>query len=115
MGRRKKSTNSDQLHGALDMLVLKSLKDGPLHGYAIALRLERTSNDILAVEEGSLYPALYRMEARGWLTSEWSVTDTGRRARFYKLTRTGRSQLVAETESWLRLSAAVAAVLASDN
>lgn len=111
MGARKKTTNSDQLHGALDMLVLKVLADGPLHGYAIAVRLERLSNDIFAVEEGSLYPALYRMESRGWLTSDWSVTDTGRRARFYKLTRSGRGQLTAETESWARLTGAVAAVL----
>ena len=110
MGRRPK-TNSDQLHGALDMLVLKVLADSPLHGYAIAVRLERLSNDILAVEEGSLYPALYRMEARGWLSSEWAVTDTGRRARFYRLTRTGRAQLQAETDSWARLTTAVAAVL----
>ena len=108
---KKTRTNSDQLHGALDMLVLKVLADGPLHGYAIALRLERLSNDIFAVEEGSLYPALYRMESRGWLASEWSVTDTGRRARFYRLTRTGRAQLAAETESWERLSSAVASVL----
>jgi transcriptional regulator len=111
--KRKPKTNSDQLHGALDMLVLKTLADGPLHGYAIAVRLERLSNDILAVEEGSLYPALYRMETRGWLSSEWSVTDTGRRARFYKLTRAGRTQLAAETESWHRLSSAVASVLGS--
>jgi PadR family transcriptional regulator PadR len=107
----KKKTNSDQLHGALDMLVLKILADGPLHGYAIAVRLERLSNEILAVEEGSLYPALYRMESRGWLSSEWALTDTGRRARFYRLTRPGRAQLTAETESWLRLTAAVASVL----
>jgi PadR family transcriptional regulator PadR len=109
--KKKSKTNSDQLHGALDMLVLKVLADGPLHGYAIAVRLERLSNDILAVEEGSLYPALYRMESRGWLSSEWSLTDTGRRARFYKLTRAGRTQLTAETESWLRLTTAVASVL----
>lgn len=108
MGR---PTNSDQLHGTLDMLVLKVLEDGALHGYAIALRLERMSNDVLSVEEGSLYPALYRMEQRGWLASAWSVTDTGRRARFYKLTRAGRTQLDAETTSWLRLTTAVADVL----
>ncbi len=111
MKSRNARTNSDQLHGALDMLVLKVLDDGPLHGYAIAVRLERLSNEILAVEEGSLYPALYRMESRGWLTSDWALTDTGRRARFYKLTRTGRAQLAAETESWLRLTTAVASVL----
>ena len=104
-------TNSDQLHGTLDMLVLKILDDGPLHGYAIALRLERLSGDVLSVEEGSLYPALYRMEERGWLGSEWAVTDTGRRARFYKLTRAGRAQLAAESKSWDRLTAAVQNVM----
>ena len=104
-------TNSDQLHGTLDMLVLKILDDGPLHGYAIALRLERLSGDVLSVEEGSLYPALYRMEERGWLGSEWALTDTGRRARFYKLTRTGRAQLAAESKSWDRLTAAVQSVM----
>jgi transcriptional regulator len=108
-----RKTNSDQLHGTLDMLVLKTLELGPLHGYAITLRLEQLTNDVLSIEEGSLYPALYRMEARGWLTSEWSVTDTGRRARFYKLTRAGRAQLAAETASWARLTTAVASVLRS--
>jgi|SRR5436190_16770204 len=107
----KGPTNSDQLHGTLDMLVLKVLDDGPMHGYAIATRLERLSKDVLSVEEGSLYPALYRMERRGWLASSWAVTETGRRARFYKLTRTGRAQLDAEQASWLRLTAAVADVL----
>lgn len=105
------ATKSDQLHGTLDMLVLKVLESGPLHGYAIAVRLERLSRDVLSVEEGSLYPALYRMERRGWLASNWSVTETGRRARFYRLTKTGRSQLDAETASWLRLTTAVADVL----
>jgi DNA-binding PadR family transcriptional regulator len=94
----RRATNSDQLHGTLDMLVLKVLDDQPLHGYAIAIRLERMSNDVLSVEEGSLYPALYRMEQRGWLASAWALTDTGRRARF-------------ETASWLRLTTAVADVL----
>jgi PadR family transcriptional regulator, regulatory protein PadR len=107
----KPTTNSDQLHGTLDMLVLKILESGPLHGYAIAIRLERMSKDVLSVEEGSLYPALYRMERRGWLASSWEVTDTGRRARFYKLNRAGRAQLEAETASWLRLTTAVADVL----
>jgi transcriptional regulator len=107
------NTNSDQLHGTLDMLVLKVLDDGPLHGYAIALRLEKLSKQVLQVEEGSLYPALYRMEARGWLASEWAATETGRRARFYKLTRTGRAQLAAERESWARLTLAVRSVMSS--
>jgi transcriptional regulator len=104
-------TNSDQLHGTLDMLVLKTLQQKPLHGYAIAIRLDQLSSQVLQVEEGSLYPALYRMEARGWLTSEWAMTDTGRRARFYRLTRAGRAQLAAETESWARLTTAVQSVL----
>ena len=107
----KPATNSDQLHGTLDMLVLKVLDAGPMHGYAIATRLERMSKDVLSVEEGSLYPALYRMERRGWLASGWAVTDTGRRARFYKLTRLGRAQLEAETASWMRLTTAVADIL----
>jgi transcriptional regulator len=105
-------TNSDQLHGTLDMLVMTTLQGGRLHGYAIATRLQRLSNEVLHVEEGSLYPALYRMEARGWLSSEWGVADSGRRARFYRLTRRGRAQLEAETESWTRLTAAVQGVLA---
>ena len=106
-------TNSDQLHGTLDMLVLKTLQHGPLHGYAIAVRLEHLSDDVLSVEEGSLYPALYRMEKRGWLSSEWAMTDTGRRARFYTLSKTGRAQLEAEAASWTRLSTAVARVMES--
>jgi PadR family transcriptional regulator, regulatory protein PadR len=108
---QRPATNSDQLHGTLDMLVLKVLEDGPLHGYAIAVRLERTSKDVLSVEEGSLYPALYRMERRGWLASTWGPTETGRRARFYRLTKAGRAQLDAERASWLRLTTAVADVL----
>lgn len=108
-----KTTNSDQLHGTLDMLVLKVLDRGPMHGYAIAVRLQQISEAVLRVEEGSLYPALYRMEQRGWLASEWRVTDTGRRARFYRLTRTGRAQLAAETQSWVRLAGAVERVMSS--
>jgi transcriptional regulator len=95
------------------MLVLKVLDRGPMHGYAIAIRLQQLSKDVLQVEEGSLYPALYRMEQRGWLSSEWRPTDTGRRARFYKLTRTGRGQLTAETQSWARLTGAVQRILTS--
>jgi transcriptional regulator len=105
------NTNADQLHGTLDMLVLKVLAPGPQHGYGIAVRLHQLSADVLHVEEGSLYPALYRMEQRGWITSEWGVSDNNRRARFYRLTRTGRRQLDAETESWRRLSGAVARIL----
>jgi PadR family transcriptional regulator len=113
MVRAMSKTNSDQLHGTLDMLVLKILAGGSMHGYGIAVRLQQLSNDVLQVEEGSLYPALYRMQTRGWLSSEWAPTDTGRRARFYRLTRSGRAQLTAETESWSRLTGAVQRILAS--
>jgi PadR family transcriptional regulator PadR len=106
-------TNSDQLHGTLDMLVLKVLTVGPQHGYGITTRLERLSADVLQVEEGSLYPALYRMERRGWIASEWAVTEHHRRARYYRLTRAGRRQLGAETQSWTRLSTAVQDILRS--
>lgn len=111
--KANRHTNSDQLHGTLDMLVLKILASAPLHGYAIAVQLERRSNDVLRVQEGSLYPSLYRMERRGWLRSEWSRTDTGRRARFYELTDEGQRQQAAETESWARLTTAVESVLSS--
>jgi transcriptional regulator len=104
-------TNSDQLHGTLDMLVLNSLQTGPQHGYGIAVRLQQLSADVLKVEEGSLYPALYRMEQRGWIASTWATTENNRRARFYRLTRSGRAQLEAETASWRRLTGAVARVL----
>src|ERR1039458_3591272 len=106
-------TNSDQLHGTLDMLVLKVLAPGAQHGYGIATRLEQLSAEVLQVEEGSLYPALYRMEQRGWIRSQVADTENNRRARFYTLTRTGRRQLEAETESWVRLTAAVQSVLSS--
>lgn len=102
---------NDQFRGTLEMLVLKSLEAAPLHGYAIALQLERRSSDLLKLEEGSLYPALYRMERYGWLTSEWAVTDTNRRARFYRLTRSGRAQLALETAKWHQLALAVRGVM----
>ena len=104
-------TNSDQLHGTLDMLVLKVLAPGAEHGYGIAVRLQRLSDEVLQVEEGSLYPALYRMEQRGWIASSWGVSENNRRARFYRLTRAGRRQLDAETQSWRRLSGAVGRIL----
>jgi transcriptional regulator len=104
-------TNADQLHGTLDMLVLKVLLAGPQHGYGIAVRLQQLSSDVLQVEEGSLYPALYRMEQRGWIASSWGASENNRRARFYQLTRAGRKQLDAETESWRRLTGAVSRIL----
>ena len=105
-------TNSDQLHGTLDLLVLRTLLAGPQHGYGIAQRLHQLSKDVLQVEEGSLYPALYRMQQRGWITSEWQTTELNRRARYYRLTRTGRRQVTAETGSWVRLSGAINRIIA---
>jgi transcriptional regulator len=104
-------TNSDQLHGTLDMLVLKTLANGPQHGYGIAVRLHQLSAEVLRIEEGSLYPALYRLVERGWLSSAWGASENNRRARFYQLTKAGRRQLEAETASWRRLAGAVARVL----
>src|ERR1044071_6070286 len=101
----------DLLQGTLDLLVLKSLGTGPNHGYGIATRIHQLSDDVLKVEEGSLYPALYRMEEQGLIDSEWSVTENNRKAKFYKLTRKGRTAAQAEADGWLRLSSAVTKVL----
>jgi transcriptional regulator len=101
----------DLLQGTLDLLILKSLGTGPNHGYGIATRIHELSDDVLKVEEGSLYPALYRMEDQGLIDSEWRVTENNRKAKFYKLTRKGRSAAQAELEGWLRLSGAVTRVL----
>ena len=98
------------LQGTLDMLILKALSLGPLHGYGIIQRIGQMSDQMLAVEQGSLYPAVYRIEQQGWVTSKWGVNETGRRAKFYTLTRAGRRQLAAQEESWDRLSLAVAKV-----
>jgi PadR family transcriptional regulator PadR len=101
----------DLIQGTLDLLVLKSLSGGPNHGYGIAMRIHQLSEDVLRVEEGSLYPALYRMEEEGLIDSEWRVTENNRKAKFYKLTRTGRAAADAELDSWRRLSKAVTRVL----
>ncbi|MGH9347252.1 MAG: PadR family transcriptional regulator [Vicinamibacterales bacterium] len=101
----------DLLQGTLDLLVLKILSMGPNHGYGIAMRIHQLSDDALRVEEGSLYPALYRMEEQGLIDSEWRATENNRRAKFYKLTRRGRRAAQAELEGWLRLSGAVTRVL----
>src|SRR6188768_1294472 len=102
---------SDLLQGTLDMLILKVVSLGPLHGYAIAQRLQQMSKDVLQVQQGSLYPALHRLEARGWLNAEWKASETGRDAKFYNLTRTGRRQLESERANWNRLAAAIGLVL----
>ena len=105
-----KPTNA-LLHGTLDALILKTLTRGPSHGYAIARSIEEATGDDLLVEEGSLYPALYRMEGRGWVDAEWGTSELGRRAKLYRLTDTGRRQLVTEMATWKRFSAGVTKVL----
>jgi PadR family transcriptional regulator PadR len=104
---------SGLVQGTLDMLVLRVLSRGEFHGWGITQRLEQLSKSALRVEEGSLYPALYRMEEKGWLKSEWKLTDKGQRAKFYTLTRTGRKQLETEKESWERLTGIIAQVMES--
>ncbi|MDQ3803687.1 MAG: PadR family transcriptional regulator [Acidobacteriota bacterium] len=101
---------ADLLQGTLDMLILKAVSLGPLHGYGIIQRIRQMSEEMLSVEQGSLYPALYRIEQRGWVSSKWDTNETGRRAKFYTLTRAGRRQLEAEEASWDRLVLAVAKV-----
>lgn len=102
---------NELIQGTLDMLVLRTLEAGPRHGYAIAQRIMLVSDDVLTVEEGSLYPALYRMEERGWIASEWGQSENNRRARFYSLTKTGKKRLETETENWERMAQAIAQVL----
>ena len=101
---------ADLLQGTLDMLILKALSLGALHGYGIIQRIRQTSDEMLNVEQGSLYPALYRIEQKGWVSSKWETNETGRRAKFYSLTRAGRRQLEAEEASWDRLVLAIAKV-----
>jgi PadR family transcriptional regulator PadR len=102
---------TDLLQGTLDMLILKALSLGPMHGYGVGQRIMQLAEDLLRVEEGSLYPALYRLEERGWITSEWGTSDNNRRARFYRLTRTGRKQLQLEEENWERFVLAIGKVM----
>ena len=101
------------LQGTLDMLILKALQLGPLHGYAIARRVQQFSGDVLRIEEGSLYPALHRIEERGYVESEWGVSENNRRSKFYRLTRKGRKELADQTEEWKVLSSAITRVIES--
>lgn len=106
------SSRMDVLQGTLDLLVLKTLAGlGPLHGYGIARRIEQVSEDLLALNQGTLYPALLRLEQQGWIESEWGVSENNRRARFYRLTTLGATQLEAEIARWRRMSAAVNAII----
>ncbi len=107
----RKSEPGELMQGTLDMLILKTLGRGALHGYAIAESIERTSQDVLHVEEGALYPALHRLESRGLLASEWGVSDNNRRAKFYRLTAAGRRQLAQEASYWARMSAGIARIM----
>ena len=101
----------DLLQGTLDLLILRALRAGAMHGWAISERIEVISQDVLQVNQGSLYPALHRLEHRGWIKAEWGISELGRRARFYSLTASGRKQLEVEAENWGRLSEAIARVL----
>jgi PadR family transcriptional regulator, regulatory protein PadR len=112
MGEQK----SDVLQGTLDLMVLKTLESmGPLHGYGIARRIEQVSGNSLSLNQGTIYPALLRLEQRGWIKSEWGTSETNRRAKFYSLSRTGRKQIEQETENWERMAATMARFLAPSN
>jgi PadR family transcriptional regulator, regulatory protein PadR len=103
--------SSDLIQGTLDLLILKTLARGPVHGWGIAKRIEQLSDDVLSVGQGSLYPALHRLEQQGWISAEWRDSDLGRSAKFYSLTRDGKKQLENELKTWSRLSSAVALVI----
>lgn len=102
---------ADLLQGTLDLLILKSLQNEPMHGFGISLRIQQMSKEMLTVEQGSLYPALYRLEDQGWIKSEWGVSENNRKAKFYTLTATGKKQLATEELSWAKLSTAINLVL----
>jgi len=103
--------NIDLLQGTLDVLILKTLVPGAMHGWGIAQRIQQVSQDVLRVNQGSLYPALHRLESEGWIAAEWGASENNRKAKFYRLTRLGQRQLEAETENWRRLAGAVGRIL----
>lgn len=105
------NVRTDLMQGTLELLILKTLSRDSMHGYGIAQTIHEAVDDLLRIEDGSLYPALYRMEERGWISSEWGVSENNRRAKFYKLTRAGRKQLAGERANWERVSQAVARIL----
>ncbi len=107
----KHKTRIELLQGTLDLLILRTLLFGPSHGHAIAKHIRATTEDVLQIETGSLYPALHRLEAQGWIAAAWEISDKGKRAKYYRLTASGRKQLVAEQSKWEQLSAAMARVL----
>jgi PadR family transcriptional regulator len=114
MSTQEEKDRLELLQGTLDLLVLRTLIFGPQHGQGIARAIQQTSADELLVEHGALYPALQRLESRGWISAEWGVSKNNRKARFYKLTRAGRKQLVQETAKWKRLAAAIGRILESE-
>lgn len=105
------NARTDLMQGTLELLILKTLSRDSMHGYGIAQRIHNAVDDLLKIEDGSLYPALYRMEERGWISSQWGVSENNRRAKFYRLTRAGRKQLAGERANWERVSQAVARIL----
>ena len=105
------NTRTDLMQGTLELLILKTLSRGTMHGYGIAQHIHQAVDDVLRIEDGSLYPALYRMEERGWLQSKWGVSENNRRAKFYSLTRSGRKQLAGECDNWERVSRAISRIL----
>ena len=104
----------DLLQGTLDLLILKTLGPGPMHGWGISQRIQQTSDDVLRVNQGSLYPALHRLEAAGWIEAEWGASENNRQAKFYRLTKTGARQLRDETAQWERMAGAVARILSAE-
>ena len=102
---------TDLLQGTLDLLILRTLAAGPMHGWAISQRIQQVTGDVLQIAQGSLYPALHRLEEEGWIEAEWGSSDANRQAKFYELTKAGRKQLAAEEENWQRIAGAVARVL----
>ncbi len=111
MGKAKDRSDGELVQGTLDMLILKTLTRGAMHGWGIAQFIQQVSDDVLRVEEGSLYPALHRLELEGLIDSEWGLSDNNRRAKYYRLTELGRKQLARESDSWNRLAAAIARVM----
>jgi len=111
MGERTRAGGGDLLPGTLDMLILKALTRGSMHGYSIAQFIHRASDEVLRVEEGALYPALHKLEVRGWLRSEWGTSENNRRAKFYRLSALGRRQLDRESDYWSRVATAVTRVM----
>lgn len=105
------NARTDLMQGTLELLILKTLSRDSMHGYGIAQRIHEAADDLLKIEDGSLYPALYRMEERGWVVSDWGVSENNRRAKFYKLTRAGRKRLEAESVNWERISQAITRIL----